>query len=162
MLNTVSPDDINVQMNDSSSDEYQLARGTLDDECEDLDQILATHELLSRLEKCYCGSKKKINSYDVQMLRTLYLLKTLEQCYHISGANFSDKKDFDTTNMEGQLEETIDVVRQSMKTFSEFKGDYFAVHDPIVNKNLLTFKATRLAVYSQRQREVLEQLEFQG
>jgi hypothetical protein len=47
-------------------------------------------------------------------------------------------------------------VKSSSLDYNSLKGEFFAVNEPIINKNILTFKIDRVSKYSLRQIEIIE------
>jgi hypothetical protein len=61
---------------------------------------------------------------------------------------FDAKTDFDKEGMGVKIQDNLRETQNVVKHLSSFKGEFIAVHDPFINKNLLTFKVENLKKYT--------------
>ena len=133
--------------------------GGLDEEQEenaDLDELELLSDAVMAFESVAFETKKKVNALDRLTFKSQLLPPTLKLCFQalmkswMQGAkDKSAKTDFDSENLEAQL---ADAVKQSsicIKEFSKFKGEFFALNEPIINKDIsnlsLTFVNSHIA-----------------
>lgn len=57
---------------------------------------------------------------------------------------FAEDPDFDQEKMEHRINQIGDKVMGSNQDFSKFKGQFIAIHEPVINKDMLTFKVEEI------------------
>jgi len=75
----------------------------------------------------------------------------LKQCYQIVHDFLkSENPDFDQERMEVNLDTIFTQVQKLNMSYGRFKGEFFAVNEPLINKDMLTFKLERVERYKQK------------
>jgi hypothetical protein len=57
---------------------------------------------------------------------------------------------FDKESMQIKIQSAHEKVKNCNFDYSQLKGEFFAVNEPIVNKDVFTFKLERVQKYAQR------------
>lgn len=65
---------------------------------------------------------------------------------------------FDKESMQIKIQSAHEKVKNCNFDYSQLKGEFFAVNEPIVNKDVFTFKLERVQKYAQRQADILDRL----
>ena len=73
---------------------------------------------------------------------TAQILNTCFQIVHHVCQN--DNSTFDRENIEGRIKMLHEKVKSSSLDYNSIKGEFFAVNEPIINKNILTLKVDRV------------------
>ena len=60
--------------------------------------------------------------------------------------------------MNVRLDQMLQRVRASNNEYNKFKGDFFAVNEPIINKDTLTLTLDRAERYLEQQENILNKL----
>lgn len=60
--------------------------------------------------------------------------------------------------MNTRLDQMLQRVRASNNEYNKFKGDFFAVNEPIINKDTLTLNLDRAERYLEKQENILNKL----
>lgn len=85
--------------------------------------------------------------------------QTLTTCYQvINGCLATEKPSFDTEKMNSRLEQMQHRVRGGNSEYNKFKGEFFAVNEPIINKDTLTLNLDRAERYLEKQEVILTKL----
>jgi hypothetical protein len=69
-----------------------------------------------------------------------------------------ENPNFDTEKMNVRLDQMLQRVRASNNEYNKFKGDFFAVNEPIINKDTLTLNLDRAERYLEKQENILNKL----
>jgi hypothetical protein len=69
-----------------------------------------------------------------------------------------ENPNFDSEKMNTRLDQMQQRVRASNNEYNKFKGDFFAVNEPIINKDTLTLNQDRAERYLEKQEIVLNKL----
>jgi hypothetical protein len=71
--------------------------------------------------------------------------------YHIiRSALYNENPNFDQDKMEQQLDQIWQRVSQVNSSYSKFKGEFIAVSEPVINKDLLAMKFDRIVKYQDK------------
>lgn len=62
--------------------------------------------------------------------------QALSKCWMQDVKSPSEKSDFDLENLEFLLTEAIKASNNCIKEFVKFKGDFYAMNEPILNKDI--------------------------
>ena len=107
-------------------------------DAEDSATILAVSQ---DIVKNYAEAQTKINALDSVTVQADITSQTLRTCYDIVYKTmYADDPDFDREKMEYRINQLDDKVSDSNQDFAKFKGQFIAVHEPVINKDMLTFK----------------------
>ena len=60
--------------------------------------------------------------------------------------------------MDTRLDQMLQRVRNSNNEYNKFKGEFFSVNEPIINKDILTLNLDRVERYLEKQELVLSKL----
>ena len=71
---------------------------------------------------------------------------------------FEENPNFDTEKMEQKIESILLKVKTQNQDYNKFKGEFIAVNDPVINKDMLVFKLDRVQRYHDKQKLVINQL----
>lgn len=69
-----------------------------------------------------------------------------------------ENPNFDTEKMSTRLEQMLQRVRNSNNEYNRFKGEFFSVNEPLINKDILTLNLDRVERYMEKQEMVLNKL----
>ena len=81
---------------ESDPDVFNLGPNRAQFAVESYTDLKKVFDLLEESEKMYGKSKKKINLYDIHLLETNAIIKTLEQCYKVIKTKNTDWEHKDT------------------------------------------------------------------
>lgn len=71
-------------------------------------------------------------------------MQTLNTCYCIvKGLLLEHDPDFDAENMQNRIESFMKKVSTCNTDFSKYKGEFLAISEPFVNKDLLQIKSKK-------------------
>ena len=116
-------------------------------------------DIVNNIEKNNYESKLKLNSFDVTNLECDVTAQTLSQCYSIVyGILHTENPNFDEDKMEFQLTEARNKVRVTSSDYNKFKGEFFAVNEPVLNRDPMNFKLDRVQRCLGKQDHLLQNL----
>lgn len=85
--------------------------------------------------------------------------QTLNTCYRVIHQNLGpENPNFDSEKMNDRLDLMLERVRNSNNDYNRFKGEFFSVNEPIINKDVLTLNLDRVERYLEKQEMVLNKL----
>lgn len=69
---------------------------------------------------------------------------------------FEENPNFDSEKMEYKIDNMLVRVKTSNQEYNKFKGEFFAVNEPIINKDMLVFKLERVQRYFEKQQTIVD------
>lgn len=88
--------------------------------------------------------------------------QTLTTCYQvINNSLATEKPNFDGEKMNNRLDQMQSRVKSGNSEYNKFKGEFFAVNEPIINKDTLTLNLDRAERYLEKQEVILSKLPSQ-
>lgn len=113
------------------------------DQVADLDELDELSDIVMKFEKTAFETKKRVNSLDRLTYKSQLLPPTLRLCYQAllkswmqDAKGKTAKIDFDSENLEFLLSDSIKSSGNCIKEFSKFKGEFYALNEPIINKDI--------------------------
>ena len=113
------------------------------DQVADLDELDELSDIVMKFEKTAFETKKRVNSLDRLTYKSQLLPPTLRLCYQAllkswmqDAKSKTAKIDFDSENLEFLLSDSIKSSGICIKEFSKFKGEFYALNEPIINKDI--------------------------
>ena len=117
------------------------------------------YQVVQEFEKSFCGAKKKINECDLVTLESDLTVQVLKMQYRIvQDLMFEENPNFDLEKMEQKIEAMLVKVKTASLDYSKLKGEFLAVNEPVINKDMLVFKLDRVQRYREKQQVLLERL----
>jgi stress response protein SCP2 len=94
----------------------------------------------------------KINDCDLVTVDSELSMQAMKMQYKIvQGLLFEENPNFDVEKMEYKIDNLLVKVKTTNQQFNQFKGEFFAVNEPIINKDLLVFKLERVQRHHEKQ-----------
>jgi hypothetical protein len=126
---------------------------------QNLQETQQVASIIDKIELNYGKAKKKINGCDTTTLEADITAQTLNTCYNVvQGHLGQDNPNYDTEQMDHRLDQMLQKVRTSNTDYNRFKGEFFSVNEPIINKDILTLSLDRVERYLEKQEAVLSKL----
>jgi hypothetical protein len=139
-----------MEMDDDSFGTSPRVR-TANSEADMKQAVMNMHEtqevnaVIKEFEKNFSGAKKKINECDLVTLESELTVLALKMQYKIlQGLIFEENPNFDVEKMEYKIDNILVKVKTTNQDFNKFKGEFFAVNEPVINKDILVFKLDRV------------------
>lgn len=115
--------------------------------------------VVDQIESNFLKAKKKINGLDLITLESDITAQTLTTCYQVINSSLGpENPNFDAEKMSTRLDQMLQRVRASNNEYNKFKGEFFSVNEPIINKDTLTLNLDRAERYLEKQEIVLNKL----
>ena len=122
------------------------AIGTSEDDltlaAEGMDELEQLSDQVAQFEQLAFETKKRVNALDRLAYKSQLLPPTIRLCFQAliksckqDGKQHS-KVDFDAENLEASILDTIKTSGECIKQFGKFKGEFFALNEPIMNKDI--------------------------
>ena len=116
-----------------------------DDLCqaaEGMDEMELLSELVAAFEQTAFETKKRVNALDRMAYTAQLLPPTLRVCFQtLVRSNKQDLKrqtspDQEAENLEELITQATKASGDCIKDFGKFKGEFFAINEPIANKDI--------------------------
>lgn len=116
-------------------------------------------QIVNEFESYFYNAKKKVNDCDLVTLESELAAQALSMQYKIvHGLMFEDNPNFDQEKMDAKIENILVKVKTVNQEYNRFKGEFFAVNEPVINKDMLVFKLDRVQRYFEKQQAILNNL----
>lgn len=109
----------------------------------DLDELEQLSDFIMKFEHTAFYTKKKVNAIDRITFKSQLLPPTLKLCYQalmqswmLDTNDQNHKPDFDQDNLELLVSEAVKQSGICIKEFTKFKGEFYALNEPIINKDI--------------------------
>ena len=110
-----------------------------------LNEIEQLVDLVNVFEENFTQAKKMMNGLCLTSLESDITAQTLNSCYQIiNGFMQMENASFDKENMQIKIQTAHDKIKTCNFDYSQLKGEFFAVNEPIINKDIFLFKLERV------------------
>lgn len=117
-------------------------------------------DIVHEIEGDYGKSKIQINKFDTMALSADCSIKTLKQAYRVLKENlYKGNPNFDQNKTEATIYQLKQHIEVDATTLGALKGEYFAINDTVINKDVNIFKLEQVKRTRAKQLRVLEKLE---
>ena len=107
----------------------------------DMNEMAQVHDELSIFEKNFSNGKKKINNCDILTLEADLSSKALNIQYELVNELLAeDDPNFDAEKMDSKISKITAKIKQSNQGYEKFKGEFLAVNEPVINKDINLIK----------------------
>ena len=103
-------------------------------------------------------SSKQLNIVEVDAFKGRILIKTIQQCYDIIATHYDNKRDFDPKDFGSKISKMMKTLQNDLSTLTRFKGGYFNVHEPVINKNMTNQSPESMDRHLEKQEAILAKL----
>lgn len=126
---------------------------------QNLDEVTQVLEITQNFEKNHGAAKKKINLFDAITLESDVTTQAMKMCYQIiHGFLYEENPNFDQEKMEFKLEQMLTKTTSVNQEYQKFKGEFLAINEPVINKDMMNFKLDRIQRYKDKQEANLQKL----
>lgn len=129
---------------------------------ESLDEIIAISKLVQKIEKEYASCKDGLNDHDLTTSESGILVQTLSTCLGLLEGIYEETQlqnaaPFDQ-RLSQDIRELVGRVRVTNQQYNEFKGEFYAVHDSVINKDMGLLKLNRVQRTLEKQEPLVKRL----
>lgn len=124
---------------------------------EGMDELEQLSEAVAQFEQLAFETKKRVNALDRLAYKSQLLPPTLRLCFQallksaMQVAKSQSKIEFDSENLEFLISEGIKTSGDCIKEFGKFKGEFFALNEPIMNKDISSLSGAFVAAQLDKQ-----------
>lgn len=110
----------------------------LEDAIASMDETRNVVDTMSKVQTNFYEAQQRMNAIDVTQLEVHVTIRTLVACYNTVRSHMIEHDaGFDTDSMQTRLDQMLKKVVTSNDEFSKYKGEFIAVNEPFVTKDLL-------------------------
>jgi hypothetical protein len=128
----------------------------LEEAISSMDETRNVVATMSKIQSNYHEAQQRMNSIDVTQLEVFVTAQTLHVCFNtVKGYLMEHDPDFEGEAMQSRLEQFLKKVAACNSEFSQYKGEFLAISEPFVNKDILQVKLKKVQAHLERQEQFL-------